>query len=61
MPDIYISLSYDEYKALETACREFPETVHRTVTGFYHKSVRLPVGEIQMEFHGPAVKAMEQQ
>ncbi len=59
MADIYARLTYDEFKELEIACREFKETVHTTVTGYYHKSIRLPIGGLSMEFHGPIVKAAE--
>ena len=59
MADIYARLTYDEFKELEVACREFKETVHTTVTGFYHKSIRLPIGNLSMEFHGPIVRAAE--
>jgi hypothetical protein len=53
-------LTHAEYKALEAACRAFHETTHTTVTGYYHKSFRIPLGQgNQMEFHGPAVKAAE--
>ena len=59
MADIYVQVSYDEYKVLEEQMREFRETVHTTVTGFYHKSIRLNVGDTVFEFHGPAVKGEE--
>ena len=55
--DIYINLDHKSYKALEKAMREFKETVHTSVEGFYHKSIRLPVGDATFEFTGPAVKA----
>lgn len=56
--DIYIRLDYRSYKALEDQIRAFPEceTVHTTVTGFYHKAIRLQVGDVVFEFQGPAVK-----
>ena len=57
--EIYIRLSHEDYKAMEDAAKAFKETVHTTVTGFYHKSIRLPIGESVIEFHGPAVKAAE--
>ena len=57
--DMYIHLSYKEYKAAEKAMREFNETTHTTVTGFYHKSIRIPLGDSSIEFHGPAVKSSE--
>lgn len=57
--DIYARLTYDEYKALEKACKDFQERVHTTVSGYYHKSFRLTFGDTTIEFHGPAVKAGE--
>ena len=57
MPDIYINLDHADYKRLEADIHDFKETVHTSVDGFYHKSIRLNVGEIVFEFHGPAVKA----
>ncbi len=60
MADLYVHLNHEEYKAIEVAMRAFKETVHTTVSGFYHKSVRIPFGkENTIEFHGPAVKAAE--
>ena len=61
MPDIYMSLTHAEYKQLEEAVRTFTkiETTHTTVDGYYHKSIRLPVGTVIFEFHGPIVKAQE--
>ena len=59
MADIYARLTYDEFKELEIACKKFKETIHTTVTGYYHKSIRLPIGGMSMEFHGPIVKAAE--
>ena len=59
MADLYMRLDHREYKELEKACKEFKETVHATVTGFYHKSFRIPFGDGTLEFHGPSVKASE--
>ena len=61
MTDIYVQLTHKEYKALEAAIRTFDklETAHTTVDGYYHKSIRLPVGDTTFEFHGPIVKAQE--
>ncbi len=60
MSCFYVSMSYEEYKELETKMRELNETVHVSTGGFYHKSIRLPVGGGNvMEFHGPIVKAAE--
>lgn len=57
MAEPYIRMNYDEYKALEKACREFNETTHRSERGFYHKSFRLPIGPLVYEFVGPDVPA----
>ncbi|KKM99562.1 hypothetical protein LCGC14_1146680 [marine sediment metagenome] len=59
MADIYARLTYDEYKALEMACKEFKETTHTSVAGYYYRAIRLPIGDLSMEFHGPIVKAAE--
>ena len=57
MADIYLNLTFDEYKNLEKQMKEFPETSHGEGTEWYHKSVRLTIGELTFEFHGPNVKA----
>ena len=57
MAEPYVRMTYEEYKALEKACREFKETTHTSVEGFYHKSFRLPVGPLIFEFVGPLVPA----
>lgn len=56
--DIYTRLDYRSYKELEDQIRSFPEceTVHTSVDGFYHKAIRLKVGDVVFEFQGPAVK-----
>ena len=60
MADIYLNLSFDEYKELERQMKEFPETSHGEGTDWYHKSVRLKIGEgLTFEFHGPNVKARQ--
>ena len=52
----YIHLDHEGYKAFEKQMKEFKETTHKTTGGFYHKSVRVKVGEgLMMEFHGPLV------
>lgn len=52
----YVHLDHESYKAMEKAMREFKETTHKTTSGFYHKSIRFPVGAgLIMEFHGPLV------
>ena len=56
--DQYFNLDHTEYKALEEAMTAFKETVHTSVEGFYHKSIRVPIGKTStLEFTGPAVKA----
>lgn len=57
--DIYIRLGYREYKEVERQMREFKETSHTSVDGYYHKSIRIKVGDVEFEFHGPLVKAQE--
>ena len=57
--DFYVNLDHKAYKALEAAMRAFKETTHTSVEGYYHKSIRIPVGDSEFEFHGPAVKAAE--
>lgn len=59
MADIYTNLTYDEYKELEKQCKRFPETAHGEGTDYYHKSVRLKIGGVTWEFHGPVVKARQ--
>lgn len=52
----YIHLSHEDYKTMEKAMREFKETTHTSTGGYYHKSIRFPVGPgLIMEFHGPLV------
>lgn len=54
----YIQLQYEEYKELEEQMREFKETTHTSVEGFYHKSIRLRINPgLIMEFLGPLVLA----
>mgnify|MGYP001599513586 CR=1 FL=1 len=56
MAQPYVHLTYDEYKAFERACKKFRETTHHSTDGSYHKSIRLPVGPLTIEFHGPLWK-----
>ncbi len=52
----YIHLDHEAYKSLEKQMKGFEETTHKTVTGFYHKSIRLRIDtNLIMEFHGPPV------
>lgn len=59
MQNIYLSLDYDEYKELEQQLRTWEdiETTHTTTAGFYHKALRLKIGDVLFEFQGPLVKA----
>lgn len=52
----YIHLDYEAYKSLEQQIGHYQETTHKTVTGFYHKSIRFRLGDdLVIEFHGPLV------
>ncbi len=59
MTDIYARLSYREYKRLEDQLRNWQtvETAHTSVDGYYHKALRLDIGDITLEIQGPAVKS----
>ena len=60
MADLYLSLNYDQYKKLETQLKDWKniETVHTTVDQrFYHKALRLDMGDIVLEIQGPRVMA----
>jgi len=57
--DLYMRLTYDQYKRLEEQMRSFDEheTTHRTVEGGYHKAIRLHLGgDTIFEFQGPLIK-----
>jgi hypothetical protein len=58
MTDLYLRLDYRQYKRLEEQLRnwESVETSHTTVDGYYHKALRLDVGDLTLEVQGPAVK-----
>ena len=55
---LYMSLSYEDYKRLEEQCLAFKlkETTHTTTAGFYHKAFRLDLNGLLIEFQGPLVK-----
>lgn len=57
VPDVYMRLSYDQYKALETQLQNYKdhETTHTTTGGFYHKALRLDIAGTTYEFQGPLV------
>jgi hypothetical protein len=59
MTDVYLRLDYKQYKALEQQLREWEsvETTHISVDGYYHKALRLDIGDVCLEVQGPAVKA----
>jgi len=60
MNDLYLRLTYEQYKRLEDQLRRFEsiETTHRTVDGGYHKAFRLQVTDsLIIEFQGPLIKA----
>lgn len=57
---MYFNLDYNGYKAVENAMKNFAETAHGEDTEWYHKSIRIPVGDnLTLEFHGPNVKARQ--
>ena len=60
--DIYTHLTYDQYKDLERQLANYDEleTTHETFPDkhgkrYYHKSFRLCLGDLTIEFHGPTV------
>lgn len=59
MNDMYIRLSYDQYKGVEEQLANFKqlETTHRTVEGGYHKAFRLQLTPtLLLELQGPLIK-----
>lgn len=58
MTDIYARLDYRQYKHLEEQLRNWEklETVHTSVDGYYHKALRIEIGDVTLELQGPAVK-----
>jgi hypothetical protein len=57
--DLYLRLTFEQYKNLENQLRRFNEleTTHKTVDGGYHKAFRLHVTDsLVFEFMGPLVK-----
>lgn len=57
--DLYVNLTYEDYKRLERQAREFKETAHGEGTEYYHKAFVLDIGGVRFEFHGPNVKARQ--
>ena len=59
MNDMYMRLTYEQYKNLENQLRTWEEieTTHRTIEGGYHKALRLKITDsFILEFQGPLVK-----
>lgn len=59
MNDLYMRLTYEQYKALEAQLKRWEEieTTHKTVEGGYHKSLRLTITDtLIIEFQGPLLK-----
>jgi hypothetical protein len=60
MADLYLSLNYAQYKKLEEQLRDWQniERTHTTVDQrFYHKALRLDMGDLVLEIQGPRVMA----
>lgn len=57
MTDVYLRLDYRQYKILEEQLRNWEsiETTHTSVEGYHHKSIRLDLGDLSLEVHGPLV------
>ena len=59
MNDLYMRLTYEQYKKLEEQLLRYKEleTTHKTVEGGYHKAFRLHVTDsLIIEFQGPLLK-----
>lgn len=58
MTDIYARLDYRQYKHLQEQLENWQgvETTHTSVDGYYHKALRLDIGDLTLEIQGPAVK-----
>ena len=63
MAQLYMSLKYEDWKALESQCKGFSEieTSHTTTNGYYHKAFRLTLGDLLIEFQGPLVKKPQEE
>ena len=59
--DLYVQLTYDQYKRLEEDLKNFAD-IEKTHDGkgkrkaSYHNSFRFHLGDITVEAHGPLVK-----
>ncbi len=56
---LYLQLDHEDYKDLEQQMKEFKETEHTSVKGFYHKSIRLRLSNLVVEFTGPVVRGYD--
>lgn len=58
MTDMYLRLGYKDYKRLEAQLCDWEqiETSHTSVDGYYHKALRIDLGDLCLEIQGPAVK-----
>lgn len=59
LTNVYLQLTYDEYKEFERQMLDFraQETTHTTANeGFYHKAFRVRIGSLLLEVQGPLVK-----
>ncbi len=59
--ELYVRLTYDQYKRLEEELRNFNRLEKTHSSGskaeqFYHNSFRFHLGDILIEAHGPLVK-----
>ena len=59
--EIYVRLTYAQYKRLEEELKNFPLLEKTHTSGekkeqFYHNSFRFHLGDIEVEAHGPLVK-----
>jgi len=57
--DLYMRLTYEQYKSLEDQLRRWEEleTTHMTVEGGYHKALRIQISDtLILEFQGPLIK-----
>lgn len=55
MSVLYLHVDYEAYTAAEEQMRAYRETTHKSTGGFYHKSIRLKLGDLMLEIHGPLV------
>jgi hypothetical protein len=59
MTDVYLQLDYRAYKHLERQLLSWDqiETVHVSMDRrYYHKALRLEIGDLTLEIQGPAVR-----